>query len=60
MKPHRFDPLSFTFGLIFVVAAGILPLGLELGASRLKWIAAAVLLFLGVLMITTSRTGPRD
>lgn len=61
MKQHRFDPLSFTFGLSFAAAALLLSVeGLDFGAPGLRWLAAGGLLLLGILMIATSRTGSRE
>ena len=61
MKPHRFDPLSFTFGLFFAAASLLLGVEhLDVAAPGLRWLVAGGLLLLGILMIATSRTGSRE
>jgi hypothetical protein len=61
MKHHRFDPVSFTFGLLFaLVAAGLSIGGLDFGAPAIRWIGAGFLLLLGILLMTTSRTANKD
>lgn len=57
MKRHPFDPLSFTFGIAFVLLAGGLGLaGIDLEAGLLRWFGAGLLLVLGVTMLVTSRS----
>jgi hypothetical protein len=61
MKRHNFDPLSFTFGVLFAAASFSLWVGrFNFGAPSIRWAAAAFLLLLGGLLIATSRTGSRD
>ena len=55
MSRHRFDPLSFTFGLFFAAAALLLNLDTYLAVPGLRWLVAAALVLLGVLLIATSR-----
>lgn len=58
MKPHRFDPLSFVFGIAFLVLAGAVTIG-DFDPTQGEWVrwgATAMLLLFGVLMLATSRT----
>ncbi len=57
MERHRFDPLSFIFGLLFVGVAGVALLSPELIALRdLRWVAPALLVVAGaVLLLSTAR-----
>lgn len=58
MKRHPFDPLSFAFGIAFVLLAGALSFeGLDLDMPVLRWVGAGVLLLLGIVMLVTSKTG---
>lgn len=59
MQRHRFDPLSFIFGLLFVAVAGVALLGGDLIViDDLAWIAPAVLVVAGaVLLLSTARRG---
>lgn len=58
MKRHPFDPLSFFFGITFVLLAGALSFeGLDLDTPVLRWVGAGVLLLLGIVMLVTSKTG---
>ena len=60
MKPHRFDPLSFVFGLMFLSVTTMATTGtLNFDASVLTWIGAGVLLLIGVLMLAGSRDPDR-
>ena len=58
MKRHPFDPVAFIFGMIFL-AVGI-PMafsdrGLTLFEGR--WIAPAVLIIIGVVVLVSTRVG---
>ncbi len=56
MKPHRFDPLSFAFGALFLGATVMATTGtLDVGSNTLTWIGAGALLLIGVLMLAGSR-----
>ena len=58
MKRHAFDPLSFTFGIAFILLAGGLSLaGIELEGGLLRWFGAGLLLLLGISILLTSRSG---
>jgi hypothetical protein len=58
MKRHAFDPLSFIFGIAFVLLAGGLTLaGIEIeDPGILRWLGAGLLLLLGTVMLFTSRS----
>lgn len=63
MQQHRFDPLSFIFGLLFVAVAGVALVGGGLIAfNDLAWIAPAVLVVTGAILLlsTARRTGSDD
>ena len=60
MRRHAFDPLSFTFGVLFlaVAAAGVTgPWSLR--DLDLAWLGPAVLVLLGVVVLLTALT-PRS
>jgi hypothetical protein len=58
MKRHGFDALSFVFGITFVAMAGAFSFsGLDLGVGALRWIAAGILLAVGMVMLLTSKAG---
>jgi hypothetical protein len=60
MKPHRFDPLSFAFGALFLGATVMASTGtLDVGGRTFTWIGAGLLLLSGVLMLAGSRGGDR-
>jgi uncharacterized membrane protein YkgB len=61
MKPHRFDPLSFCFGVAFAVLSVLLTIPrIDFNAFGFSWVAAGFLLLLGLLLIVTSRSRDRD
>ena len=64
MKPHRFDPVSFAFGLLFLVT-GVALLSGEIDLADLSGRGILVLpvLFLGVLLVSVGARrllGDRD
>jgi cytochrome c biogenesis protein CcdA len=61
VERHPFDPLSFVFGLLFVLI-GLLGLTdvVELTWFDLRWIAPAVLVVLGLLLVVTAGRGRSD
>ena len=60
MKPHRFDPLSFAFGALFLGATVMASTGtFDIGSRTLTWIGAGLLLLIGVLMLAGSRNPER-
>jgi hypothetical protein len=61
MRPHRFDPLSFVFGIMFLAATVMATTGtLDLNTQTLTWIGAGALLFVGVMTLIGSRSGDRN
>jgi hypothetical protein len=61
VRRHRFDPVSFAFGLAFLALSLLMSSGeFDLRFGLVRWLAAGFLLLLGVLMIATSRNGSRD
>lgn len=55
MQRHRFDPLSFTFGLLFVAVAGVALIGPDLLAfGDLAWVAPALLVVAGAALLLSS------
>lgn len=60
MRRHAFDPLSFTFGALFLaVAAAGLTGPWSLRDLDLAWLGPAVLVFLGLVVLLTALT-PRS
>ena len=56
MKRHRFDPISFIFGLIFLTIASVFALG-EQSIDLDAWVLPGALMFLGVgLLVVTIRS----
>jgi hypothetical protein len=62
MERHRFDPLSFIFGLLFVVVAGLTLVGADVFDLRdLAWVAPAILVVAGgALLVSATSRGPED
>jgi len=54
MAQHRFDPLSFFFGLLFVVA-GLLLLAGGTDALPMDWAGPLVSVLLGVVVLIAAR-----
>ncbi len=61
MERHRFDALSFVFGLLFVLVAllGLTDL-VEVTWLDLRWIGPAVLVGLGLVLVLTAGRGRGD
>ena len=62
MKSHRFDPISFTFGVVFIGLAVALSIdNIDIAGPSLRWIAAGTLLVLGLVMLlgTSMRSNPK-
>lgn len=61
MKKHRFDPLAFIFGLLFL-AVGIPMMFIESGFVLFegKWIVPLILIIAGGVVLATSRSRSRD
>lgn len=63
MQRHRFDPLSFIFGLLFVAIAGVALIDADLLAfGDLAWVAPALLVVAGgaLLLSSAGRRGTDD
>jgi hypothetical protein len=64
MKPHRFDPVSFAFGLLFLLTGASLLSGeIDLADLSGRGILVLPLLFLGVLLVSVGvrrMLGDRD
>ncbi len=57
MRRHRFDPLSFIFGIAFLLVAGALSIdGINLTGGWIRWTAAGLLLLFGIVMVFGSRS----
>jgi hypothetical protein len=58
VERHRFDALSFVFGLLFVLVAvlGLTDL-VEMTWLDLRWIGPAVLVGLGLVLVLTAGRG---
>lgn len=56
MKQHRFDPLSFIFGVTFIVLAGLFAMD-AIGASllNLRWALALFLVGVGLATLFSTR-----
>lgn len=55
MSRHRFDPLSFIFGLLFAGVAAAALIGVEVVALRdLAWIAPSLLVLAGAALLFSS------
>ena len=61
MKPHRIDPVSLIFGLLFLGLAGwwLLSQVLNFSPASAGWAAAISLVLLGTIGIVTSLVGNR-
>ena len=66
MKRHRFDPLSFVFGVTFLAVSLVCSPWLHwtdpssVSVYVLRWIGIGFLLFLGVVLLATAGRKPRD
>ena len=61
MKKHRFDPVSFLFGLVFVGIAGAAWItGFDLGVRWFGWAGAAILIAAGLAMLAGSQRRMQD
>lgn len=61
MTMHRFDPLSFVFGVVFVAVAIVGLIAPELlSFTDLRWIAPGALVVLGALLLALSGRSRAD
>jgi hypothetical protein len=61
MKRHRFDPLSFVFGVIFLVIAGAAAWNQSFRWDINAWVLPAAVLLLGIaLLASTLRSSSQD
>ncbi len=61
MKRHRFDPISFIFGLVFTGVAGASWFtGHNLGVKWIAWAGAAILIAGGLAMMAGSSRRIQD
>lgn len=60
MRTHRFDPLSFVFGAVFVALAVLaLTDAVVLGVQDLRWIGPGVLVVIGLVLLATAGRGDK-
>ena len=61
MKPHRFDVLSFIFGLAFVaLAGGVTFTHFNMNSTAISWAGAGLLIIAGLAMVLGSRNRDRQ
>ena len=54
MKRHPFDPVSFVFGLIFVLMAGAAAVNDEIDWDLAPWLIPAAVLMLGIGLLASA------
>ena len=54
MKQHRFDPLSFVFGIVFLAMAGAAVWSDELNWDIGAWLLPAAVLVLGIGLLASA------
>lgn len=54
MKRHRFDPLSFVFGVIFLLIAGAAAWNQSFRWDINAWLLPAAVLFLGIALLAST------
>jgi len=62
MRRHRFDPISFVFGVLFTVfaLAGLADVALPY-VFDVRWLVPSLLVVVGlVLLVSSARSGGRD
>ena len=60
MRTHRFDPLSFVFGALFVALAVLaLTDAVVLGVQDLRWIGPGLLVVIGLVLLATAGRGDK-
>lgn len=60
MKPHRFDVISFVFGVLFLGVVAMAFTGtFAVSRNAITWVGAGALLLIGAVMLLGSRTNDR-
>lgn len=60
MKPHRFDPLSFVFGIVFVLMALAASFRDQIDWNLGVWLFPAAVLVLGIGLLASGIRGTRE
>jgi hypothetical protein len=60
MKQHRFDPLSFVFGILFLTMASAAVWNDRIDWDLGVWLLPAAALFLGIGIVASSLRGSSD
>ncbi len=60
MKAHRFDPLSFVFGIVFVLMAVAASLRDQIDWNLGVWLFPAAVLVLGIGLLASGIRGTRE
>ncbi len=60
MKRHPFDPVSFVFGLIFVLMAGAAAVNDEIDWDLAPWLIPAAVLMLGIGLLASALRTSND
>lgn len=60
MKPHRFDPLSFVFGVVFILMALAATFRDQIDWDLGVWMFPAAVLVLGIGLLASGLRGTRD
>lgn len=60
MRPHRFDVISFVFGVLFLGVVAMAFTGtFAVNQKAITWVGAGALLLIGAVMLLGSRTTDR-
>ena len=61
MKRHAFDPLSFVFGVVFLLMAGAAAFRADIDWNVGVWVLPAAVLVVGIgLLVSSLRASVRD
>ena len=60
MKPHRFDPLSFVFGVVFILMALAATFRDQIDWDLGVWMFPAAVLVLGIGLLASGLRGTRE
>ena len=61
MKHHAFDPLSFVFGVVFLLMAGAAAFRADIDWNVGVWVLPAAVLVVGIgLLVSSLRASVRD